>query len=173
MKRNSFFIVSLFVATFLNNFESHAQISVANAQAIFIYNFTRMVDWPESYRSGDFIIGVLGNCELQGTITDYTNNKKTGNQNIVIKKFASVEDITKCHILFVPFSKNKLLPDVANKLNGHSTLLIAERSGAIEAGAGINFILKDDKLKFEVRTANITKYGLKTHSNLESMGIAK
>ncbi len=34
---------------------------ISDAQAMFIYNFSRLVKWPANATQDDFIIGVLGN----------------------------------------------------------------------------------------------------------------
>jgi hypothetical protein len=35
-----------------------AQTSISQAQAVFIYNFTRLIEWPTEYKTGEFVIGV-------------------------------------------------------------------------------------------------------------------
>ena len=33
-------------------------------KSIFIMNFAKLIEWPESYRQGDFVVGVVGNTPL-------------------------------------------------------------------------------------------------------------
>jgi hypothetical protein len=96
-----------------------------------------------------------------------------GNQPIKVVKFGVTDEFTKCHILFVSFGKTKDMSSVTSKLGNNSTLVITEKKGGIEGGATINFILVEDKLKFELKSSNASKYGMKIHSNLENMAIAK
>jgi hypothetical protein len=152
---------------------TEGQLSMESAQSIFIFNFTRQIDWPENYKSGEFVIGILGSCPLYDALNNYVANKKVGGQPISVKKFATVADVSKCHILFVPYGKTKSLAEVTTKLSGQSTLIITERAGATDQGAGINFIMKDDKLKFELKTSNVVKYGLKVQAALETLAIVK
>ena len=148
-----------------------AQTSVSQAQSIFIYNFTRLIEWPN--KDGDFVIGVLGSSELASDLEKYTTGKNVGLQKITIKKFKEVEEIGKCNIIFVSSSKTSKLPDVVSKITSSHTLIIGERRGAIDAGAAINFLMLDDKLKFELKSSNASKYGLKVNSKLESMALPK
>ena len=37
---------------------------VSRFQAMYIYNFSRMVEWPNEYKNGNFEIGVIGNNSL-------------------------------------------------------------------------------------------------------------
>ena len=43
---------------------NYAQVEMSRAQANFIYNFTKFFDWPQTEKSGDFVIGVLGSKSL-------------------------------------------------------------------------------------------------------------
>ncbi|HEY4789294.1 MAG TPA: YfiR family protein [Bacteroidales bacterium] len=150
-----------------------AQTSISQAQAVFIYNFTRLIEWPADYKSGDFVIGVYGSSDLYNDLKSFTNGKMVGSQSITVAKFSVAQSISRCHILFVPFSKTKELSSILGILGGAKTLIITERKGALEEGAAINFVIVEDKLKFELKESNATKLGLKMHSNLESMAVAK
>jgi hypothetical protein len=163
------FIV-LFVFTLAFHF-SYSQTEIQKAQSIFIYNFTRLIEWPESYKTGDFVIGIFGNSDIFGELETYTAGKKVVVQNIVVKKFKDVSEIDKCHILFVSYSKTSALPDVLKKTESSPTLVIGERKNFINEGGGIGFILLDDKLKFELNVPAATRNGLKINSKLQEMAL--
>lgn len=96
-----------------------------------------------------------------------------GAQPIKIIKFGSSAEISKCHILFVSFGKTKEIQEIVTKLGGGSTLIVSENKSAIEKGASVNFVILEDKLKFELKTSNANAVGLKIHSNLENMASSK
>jgi hypothetical protein len=146
---------------------------MVQAQAIFIYNFTRMIEWPEDYKTGDFIIGIYGSSELLNELKPYISSKLVGSQPIKTVQFNNASEIAKCQILFIGYPKTKELPAITAKLGNSSTLIISEKKGALEAGATINFVMVEDKLKFELKAINATKYGIKIHSKLETMALAK
>jgi hypothetical protein len=52
-----------------------------------------------------------------------------------------------------------------------SILIISEKSGALNEGAAINFIIQEDKLKFELKGENASKYGIKVSSKLQEMAM--
>jgi hypothetical protein len=169
--KTSKIIIGLFFLTLCG--KSFSQTSVAQAQAIFIYNFTRFIEWPGEYKTGDFVIGIYGSGELYNEIKSYTSSKLVGNQSIKIVRYTSVQEISKCHIIFVGFGKTKELPLITAKMGNHSTLIITEKKGGLEGGATINFSLVEDKLKFELKSSNANKCGIKISSTLENMAIAK
>jgi hypothetical protein len=150
-----------------------AQSSIGQAQAVFIYNFTRLIEWPAEYKSGEFIIGVYGSSEVFNEVKAFCNGKMVGTQAITVTKFGTVDDIGKCHILFVAYGKSKDVGAAAAKAAANKTLIISEKKGTLDEGSTINFILMEDKLKFELKASNATKQGLKIHSNLENMAVAK
>jgi len=172
MKKLTLSILSIFLVLFsLQTVKS--QSTIGQAQAVFIYNFTRLIEWPADYKSGDFIIGVYGSSEVFNEVKNFCNSKMVGAQPITVTKFANVDDIGKCHIVFVAYSKSKDIQAIASKVSANKTLIISEKKGALEDGSTINFVLIEDKLKFELKASNGVKNGLKIHSNLETMAIAK
>jgi hypothetical protein len=146
-----------------------AQTVIPKAQAMFIYNFSRLVEWPVAYKSGPFVIGVLGSSSVADELDVYATGKKVGIQDIQIKRYKTIQEITTCHILFIPFSRTKQLIEIQQAMQGKNVLLITEKNGALNEGSAINFVLLADKIRFEVQTDNITKYGLKYSSKLQEM----
>lgn len=146
-----------------------SQTGIPRAQAMFIYNFSRLIEWPASYKSGPFIIGVLGASQTLNELQTYTTNKTVGTQKIAVKRFNSPAEIGNCHILFVPFGKTKQLSDINQVIGTKSTLIIAEKNGAIDAGAALNFVIIGDKLKFEIKPTNATSKKINMSSKLNEM----
>jgi hypothetical protein len=165
--RKALLITSLLLVSVF--FQAKAQTQIARAQAMFIYNFSRLIEWPANYKTGSFIIGILGNSPLEEQLLVYTSGKRVGSQPITVKSFASPSDITTCHILFVPFNGTKQLPNVLTSIQGKSTLIITEKNGAIEEGSAINFVVVGDKLKFELSTVYAVNHDIKISSKLNEM----
>lgn len=142
-------------------------------KSLFTINFIRYIGWPEEAKQGDFVIGVLKNSAMADQLKVKTVGKKFGYQNIIIKEFKNVEDISDCQILYVDGIVNytKYAGAIAQKLTSNS-LIITEGKDAIINGSMINFVIVDSKLKFEVSQANAEKSGLKLSNSLLSMNNA-
>ncbi len=145
------------------------QTEISRAEAMFIYNFSRLIEWPASYKTGPFVIGVYGSSPILGELKKYTTGKRVGSQPIAIKTFNSPAEISTCHILVIPFSSTKQLSNIVPQLTNKSTLIITEKSGAINSGAAINFLIIGNNLKFELSPGNATKYNIKLSSKLSEM----
>lgn len=164
--------LSIFILLFIfssgfklnNNIDTNAKI-----KAVFIYNFTKYIEWPQTYKEGEFTIGIIGETPLYSELIKMTETKKVANQTLEVKKFSSPADVTKCHILYVSKDKSSSLGDIIKQLKNNSTLLVTEENGLMDKGAGINFIIKDNRQKFELNKSNVERYKLKVSSNLEAL----
>jgi hypothetical protein len=141
-------------------------------KALFMYNFTKYIEWPATQRSGDFVIGVLGNSSITAELRTIAGKQKVGTQNIVVKTFSSISEIEECNILYLPPSKSMLIGELASKLSGKPMLIISDKNGLASQGAGINYIMDGDKLKYEINKGSIEKRGLIVSNALLALGIA-
>ncbi len=133
-------------------------------QSIFIYNFMLKIQWPDAYRTGDFIIGVIGETSLKPELEKLAAGKKMNNRHIVVKQFNKVTDMTPVHLLFIPAgAKSKTLLGEAIKKIGHrqGTLIVTEQEGILKKGSVINFVLRKNKIRFEINDAVADRYGFK------------
>lgn len=140
-------------------------------KSLFTLNFIRYIGWPDEAKQGDFVIGVLKNSQLAKQLVTNTAGKKFGYQTIVVKEFKKIEDVTDCQILYIGsylnYSKSADL--LASKLNNKNSLIITESNGAINSGSMINFVIVDNKLKFEISADNAHVFGLELSNSLTSM----
>jgi len=141
-------------------------------QGIFIYNFTRYIKWPDDMQSGDFVIGVLGDSDVLGALNEMAKTKKqTQGMNLVIKNFKSVNEISKCHILFVSDNKTGNISEIVANPLLDSTLIITDSPGLANKGATINFVEQDGRIKFELNRANAEQRNLKVSGSLLNLAI--
>jgi hypothetical protein len=166
MKKISITVIALFFASV-----AYMQTTIPKAQTLFIFNFSRLIEWPASYKTGPFVIGVLGSSEVAGELETYTKGKKVGSQDISVVRYKTAQEISTCHILFIPFSKTKQVGEILGVLSGKSTLIITEKSGALDEGSAINFVILEDKMKFELKPENASKFGIKFSSKLQEMAM--
>jgi len=147
---------------------------VAKYKAVFTANFIRYIGWPEAAKQGDFVIGVLRDKEMADYLRSISKGKKFGFQDIVIKEFKSPAEVTYCQVLFIGDNINlsKNAATIIDKLGGKNSLIITEKNGAVKYGSMINFVIRDDKLKFEISKKNASGFGLQVSSKLQNMASA-
>jgi hypothetical protein len=161
-------LVFLFLFPFIN---AKAQRGVDYAvHANIIYHFTKYIEWPESRRSGDFIIGIIGESPLTDELKKTIANKTARNQKIVVKRISTSQSLNDCHIIFISAEESGSLKKIAAKTAGMSVLLVTEDEGMAQGGSCINFVIVADRLKLEINKNNIDKHSLSIASELLQLG---
>lgn len=164
MKKNAVLLATIFLI--LYSAELFSQTSLVKEKAIYIYNLAREVAWPAESKNGDFVISCYGSGELFKKLSDYTSGKSITGQHIVLNKIASIDEITKCHILFVSYEKAGELPSILSRTANNKTLIITDKREGILDGASISLVVINGMLQYEISTENIKKMGLKYTQNL-------
>jgi len=163
--------LGLFVLLLLCTISSYGQNE--KFKALFMYNFTKYLEWPEAYRQGDFVITVVGNSAIADELKAIASRKKVGFQSIKVKTIGAASQLGMSHIVYVPSGKTGELAAVIEAAKKNSTVVIADKQGAIEKGAGINYVVVNGKQMFEVSRQNLESSKIKVGSDLLSLGIAK
>lgn len=160
-------LIALFIAGI--GFAFSQANSISQAQSLYIYNFSRLIQWPAGNQTGDFVIGVVGDDALYKSLLSYVTNKKVGTQPIAVKKFDSPESVTRCHIIYIGNSKVSAFDAVVERLRGSNSLIITSRKGMVNMGSAIDFFMDQDKLKYVINTTNAEKYNLTVSKSLQDM----
>jgi hypothetical protein len=143
----------------------------AQIKASYLYNFSKLVDWPAQYKQGNFVISVMGGSNVHQELVKKYNTKQIGSQQIEIRKVSRTLNISQCHVLFVGEEHIDFLPEISKALENSATLIIADYRGALSKGAALNFVVEDANLKFELDVSNATKRNLFIGSTLKSLAL--
>lgn len=155
-------------------------------KAAFLYNFIKFVDWPENKKSdsNDVItIGIIGDDPFE-TAFESLKEKKIKGKTIIIKKLGNfdkiaeaasnkdnssaqtIEDIKKCHLLFVCSSEKKYNTNILNIVENYNVLTVGESPDFLQTGGIINFLIEEKKVRFEINIDASDKAKLKISSQL-------
>ncbi len=141
-------------------------------KALFMYNFTKYIEWPQNKQSGDFVIGVIGNPAIAGELNAIADRKSVGSQAIKVKEINSSDEMGKMHIVYVAEGKSDEAAAIAGKIKGKGVVLITDKPGFAQSTSGINYIKKDGKPNFEVSSKHLAEEGVKVSSQLMALGTA-
>ena len=142
----------------------------AKVQSGLIYHFTKYIQWPANKKSGDFVIGVVGDAELKKMLSVVASAKTVGTQKIVVKSFSSPAECSGCHIIFLSSGKSGQFDAAKSSAKSNKALLITEKSGLGTKGAGINFTNSGGKMSFELNESATNGCGLKVSAKLAALG---
>jgi hypothetical protein len=140
-------------------------------QSTIIYRFTKYIDWPANKKSGDFIIGIVGDSPLYDDLKNFLNNKTVGTQKIVVTKITASMSYANCHIVFVSEEESGSLKKISATTVGAPVLIITEYNGLAHKGSCINFITLNDRLKIEINKKNVEQRNLHIASELLDLAI--
>ena len=99
----------------------------ANAQeekyiTLYLYNFTKYIEWPGEYKKGDFVIDVLGHKSVYDRLNTMLSSKSRGSQNFIVNNPSTVDEINgNCNILFVGHWKSKFMNEALKKISTRKT----------------------------------------------------
>ena len=144
-------------------------LSNDQVKAAFLYNFARFVEWPPEAFAGpkDAInIGVVGNDAFAALLTHAVEGKVVQGRLLLIRKWRPNQSPQCCNILFISSSLDGSLKEILQKIKGESVLTVGETDGFAQQGGMINFILTDNKVRFEINRKNAETAGLKISSKL-------
>jgi hypothetical protein len=136
-----------------------------------ILNFARGIQWPSMGPSEKFIIGVLEYQPLAAELTAMVAYAKVAGKKIDVREFTNADEIKNCNMVFIPAYKARQFSTVITQLGTDPTLIITNKMDYAKKGAGVNFVLVDGKLKYEINCRSIEKRGMKISANVKGMGI--
>jgi hypothetical protein len=161
----------------------------AKIKAAFIYNFIKFVDWPKE-RMADanepITIGIVGSEDFVKAFGPI-EGKKIKNRNISIKYFAGYEKLKRssnaknrlwdekiqalkaCHVLM--FCNHDSVPiqnlnQIVKALKSLPILTMGESKRFLEFGGIINFLMEDEKVRFEINNDAAKRAKLDIRSKL-------
>jgi hypothetical protein len=155
-------------------------------KAAFIYNFIKFVDWPKEKvpdPNTPLTIGIIGQDPFKDAFGPL-QGKEARDRKVIIQRFEGFveleesgkkekdqphpknQDIQKCHLLFICPSESERIADIIASVKGHSVLTVADTQGFLEAGGIINFIMEEQKARFEINVTTARQAKLQIRSQL-------
>ncbi len=122
-------------------------------KAGFTYNFAKLMQWPANafpQPDSPIVIGILGPDPFGSTLEEVLAGKKVNARSFVVKHLKWGMDLRDCNILFVSATEAPHLEELFRQLKGQPVLTIGQMPDFARRGGIINFILEDDKVRFEV-----------------------
>lgn len=138
-------------------------------KAAFLYNFAKFVEWPPSGfsdASAPLRICVLGQDPFGQELRDITNDKSINGHKLQVDQVADLQMARTCHILFIASSEKAQLKRILESLRGTDALTVGDTKGFVEQGGMINFVLEDNRVRFEVNLKAAEQARLKVSAKL-------
>ncbi|MFN3323247.1 MAG: YfiR family protein [Bryobacteraceae bacterium] len=138
-------------------------------KAAFLYNFARFIEWPAhvlEQQPATIVVGILGRDPF-GTILEQTFRDKTVHgRTFEVRRIRSVPEITECHIVYVSPSEHRNVDSIVLAAAEGGVLTVSHLDEFAERGGMINFVLEDNRIRFEVNLLAAQQAGFRFHAQL-------
>lgn len=145
-------------------------------KAAFLFNFTKFVEWPTvRFSSGDapIVIAVLGRNPFGDELEKLVLNRLVDGRQIVVRALASAEEAKSTgaifHVLFVPAGEESRYADLAKIAPLTGVLTVGESDRFASFGGMVNFVVVENRVRFEINRGAAEAAGLKLSAQLQKL----
>jgi hypothetical protein len=138
-------------------------------KAAFLYKFGGFVEWPDgAYVRADspVAIGVMGADALADELVQIVGGRNVNGRPVSVRRLRAGDSIVGLHVLFVGRADGGRLAEILAEAKGHPLLTVTESDQALELGSVINFVVIEDKVRFDVALAPADLGSLKISARL-------
>lgn len=135
-------------------------------KAAFLFNFTKYVEWPAPDPTQPFRICTVAGSGF-GSAVDRTVTGETAGGRAIQHVAPPTPDAARaCQILFVGRLESDRIERWLRALRDAPMLVVGESRAAWDRGAHINFVLEENRVKFDVNPDAASRAGLRMSSKL-------
>lgn len=138
-------------------------------KAVFLFNFSRFVEWPDSaFAAPDapFVIGVFGNNPFGSELDEVASGEVVNGRPLQIRHVQRMEEAGDCQILFIPAGEQDKLDGILAALDHRSTLTVSDLDAAAARGAMIRLVTDRNRIRLRVDVDSASAAGLRISSKL-------
>jgi hypothetical protein len=143
--------------------------SASEIKAAFLYNFFLFVTWP-SLPEQTVTIGILGRDPFDKAFAEVANKPVRGlKKQLTVKRlgpYIEETDLNQCQILFISSSEREHFKKIFSRLQAKPVLTVGDSEGFLEAGGMVNFLMIQDKVRWEISQRQVNASGLRMDSQL-------
>ena len=139
-------------------------------KAIFLSNFLKYVEWPDSAFADEqspIVVGIQGDDPFGSSLDELvTKLQPIVGRRVVTAPYDSEQPAESFHVLFVTESERKQTKKMLGGVCGRPVLTVGEQRGFAEDGGVINFVTDRNRIRFEVNLRCAEAGGLSLSAQL-------
>jgi len=154
--------------------QADTQADEYRVKAAFLYKFGSYIEWPsESFARADspVAIGVMGADTLAEELAQIVAGRNVNGRPVLVRRLRPGDPIAGLHMLFIGRSDSGRLAEILAAARGRALLTVTESEDALELGSMINFVVVEDKVRFDVAPPPSESGNLKISARL--LGVAR
>jgi hypothetical protein len=138
-------------------------------KAAFLFKFGAFVEWPAGAfenATAPLVIGIVGEDPFGESLDRLVANHTIAGHPVVIQRGRQIDEIRNEHILFISQSEKGRMGPILSSLAGKNILTVAEFQNP---NIIIEFVVENNKVRFDVNLAQADRAGIKLSSKLLSV----
>jgi hypothetical protein len=149
--------------------ESYSEDAV---KAAFLYRFTGYVDWPaQAAADPQFTIAVLDADGVAAELGRLLQNRQIQNRPAQVRSIRNLRELDGAQMLYIGGSHRDDLRRLIARVAGRPVLVVTSADGGLDAGSSVNFLLIDQRVRFEISLDAAQGSGLRVASELLAVAI--
>jgi hypothetical protein len=141
-------------------------------KATYLYKFAPFVEWPATaYGSGTFNLCIVGDDPFGAILNRAVSDQRVGQRNIAVKRYPTLHGPVDCQIMFLAGSAAQPVADELAAVRNAPILTVTDQPDGAKAKGAINFVLRDNHVRFEIDNAAATRNALSISSKLLSLAV--
>ena len=142
-------------------------------EATYLYNFSQFVQWPadSTKAANSFNICVLGQDPFGPVLNAILGDETIAGKSVVARQIPTLPEALHCQVLFISSSESGRLKEILTTLRGASVLTVSDLPQFTQRGGMVQFVLVQDRVRFEVNLAATQSARLTLSSELLKVAI--
>jgi hypothetical protein len=151
------------------------QLSLADAvKAAQVYKFASFVAWPDSAfvaPEAPMQLCVVGNPVVAAAVARAATGQTVNGRPFAVRDIAASGAGT-CHILYLSGVTAEGRADIIAELAGRPVLTVTDDASGADRGV-VNFVVRDNRVRFEIDNAAAARNGLSVSSRLLALAVTR
>ncbi len=130
-----------------------APASESTVKAAFLYKFLSYIEWPVTAFEGPaspLVMGVLGADQMADELADLVQGRTVAGRRVQVRKLHDRSAVQGVHLLFIGTLSRERTVQAIREAKAGGTVTVSEAPAGLELGSVINFLLVDDRVRFEI-----------------------
>lgn len=146
------------------------QNSEQEIKAAFIHHFCAYVTWPQTPAEARFVVGIAASRKTTRALKKTLEEKTNGACKFNVRSVRPNDDLQNINILYTTQDGHASPADFRALTSSPAILTISEE-GEIPTHGVINFVIRDDYVRFQISKSRADEIGLKLSSQLLEVAV--
>jgi hypothetical protein len=133
-------------------------------KAAFLFKFGGYVEWPGrvfARSDSPLVIGVAGADVLAEELSRIASGRTMNGRPVTVRRIRGGEQAAGVHVVFISRSEAGRLGELLPMTQGQPVLTVTETEKGLAQGSVINFVVADNRVRFEVSLEAANRNGLR------------